>query len=569
MKPNFKIIVPVACVVLMMAACGGGPQYTDPIDKPEPNSGGRPPSRRSTPPPRETPRETVRETPRETIKEAPPRRLTGGKAKIADFVDKIVSYGHARVVGCIPCACFDDNHKGAWVAELGVTIPNMVSDQLKEDKSFQGIVLSPREMETRLADANLARTTMTAAEAVYAVGERFGTDVVVFGTIRKLESRGVSGPASIDVVLGAYDIITKRAVAETSFSMLGNSRDNTWAYTDYRAESLWEVQSKDESADSISKNTLSKELRVAGRVLAMHTLRSLKQFEGSAFVPTSDVSAFLTGARKLRAAQKIFAAEYQRRVGTEIEIQGKGSGLTRNKALRDARRDAIAQALGVQKDTLQQFNETVIESVEGEESSIKFKSNNTENDVEHVSGRIASYREVEVKKDPDLEGSWIAVIDAKVAKGIHAKSIVLNGRAFGDFDDAANYLTELRSSLIGHSSQQTASATSGYVASAFIEIAPKLGVKRDETGISNINLMHLAEGAIAQKAFENKDIVKLLNSQGIGLIASTSIVKVGKDVSIQIDIYDLNKGGEISSTTSFFVQPKFVGELNRILGSSR
>ncbi|MCF6227206.1 MAG: hypothetical protein L3J82_00850 [Planctomycetes bacterium] len=563
--PKYKIVLPVAVVAMLLGACGGGPQYADPVDKLVPNSGSRP---RSDPPPRETPREPpreVKETPKET---PPPRNLTGGKAKIADFVDEVAAYKPARVVGCIPLPCFDDNHDGAWVAELGVTIANMVAEQLEERRDFKGVSMSPREMETRLNDANLGRSTLKAVEAVYAVGERFGTDVVVFGTIRKLASRGVNGPESIDIDLGAYDIITKRSIAETRFSMLSNSRDNTWAYTDYRATSLWEVQTQSGSEEAITKSTLAKELRVAGRVLGMHAMRSMEPFKGSMFVPTCDVSAFLEASRDLRSGQKIFATEYQRRVGTEIEVQGRGAGITREKALRDARRDAIAQALGVQKDTLQEFKETVIESIEGEEKSLKFKSDNTENDVEHVSGRIGSYREVSVKKDPDVD-AWVAIIDAKVEKGLHAKSIDINGKSFADFDDAANYLTELRSNLIAAKSQQTAATTSRFIAEAFLEIAPKMGVKRDETGISNINLMHLAEGTIAMKAFENDDLRKLLTVQCIGLVASASIEKAGNDVSIRLDIYYLSKGGEISSTSHFFIQSQFVDELNRILGSEK
>ncbi|MDC1141765.1 hypothetical protein OAU50_01615 [Planctomycetota bacterium] len=566
MKPNIAMVLLLGCLAFVLAACPSGPQRTDPVDKPVPNSSRRSSPEPSDPPSRNTePREeVVRETPKDT----PKKRLTGGAALLADFVDDVAGYKPARVVGCLPLPCFDDNHEGAWVAELGVTVANIISEQLEDHEGFKGVALNPREMETRLTDANLGRSTMTEAEAVYAVGERFGTDVVIFGTIRKRESRGVGGPASIDIELGAYDIITKQSVAKARYSLLSNSRKNTWAYTDYRAESLWEVRTKTSSAEAISESTLAKELRVGSRVLSMHAMRAMEPFEGNLFVPTTDVSAFLVASAQLRAGQKVFATEYQRRVGTEIEVQATGSGLDREKALRDARRDALAQALGVQKDTLQEFNETVIESVEGKEKSIKYKSTKNENDVEHVSGRIASYREVEVKKDPDLD-SWVAVIDAKVEKGLHAKTVILNGKEFADLDDAANYLTELRESLAVHTSEQTASATSGFIAEAFVEMAPKMGVKRDETGISNANLMHLAEGAIAMKAFNNKDIIALLGTQGIGAIASASIEKAGDDVSIRLDIYDLNDGGEISSTTHFFIQPKFVDELNKILAGQR
>lgn len=54
LKPKITVVLLLACVGLFLAACPSGPQHTDPVDKPVPNSSARPDSDYSETPDSET-----------------------------------------------------------------------------------------------------------------------------------------------------------------------------------------------------------------------------------------------------------------------------------------------------------------------------------------------------------------------------------------------------------------------------------------------------------------------------------------------------------------------------------
>ncbi len=269
-----------------------------------------------------SPRVPMRDTAAERIAAGPrkmdvwgPNQRDPGDPAIAAFADALLAVQpRPSSVASLPWVSYDLHHDGPWVSELGVDLADRIASSLRS-KGYAGHALGSAEVGLRLAQGNLGRATLSTFESVSANGERLGTDVIVFGTIRRRNKVGAQDRDLLVCDLQAYDVAGRRILASQRWDVPSDDPAHRRVWDLAQAESPWMPDSR--WGVPAATPTLAAELRRASGDLAAALLKPIDpaRIQGAVYVAPLDTAAFVRSLARLRAAQSAYAGEIARRQG--------------------------------------------------------------------------------------------------------------------------------------------------------------------------------------------------------------------------------------------------------------
>lgn len=234
---------------------------------------------------------------------------------IEDFCNTVLARNDgARHIGCLPLVSYSIEAGGPSVSDYGVEIANQVSDRMMEI-GYRGMALDTNSMGIRISKANTVKASLSNIESVATHGARLGTDLIVFGSIRRDNDVGRAARDVLTVDLNCWDFRNQAMIAREKFEVPSDDRSNTKIWRLAQRASLWAPDDKWGVGEDSNINLMA-EIRTQTASLTREILKSVNaaDIEGVVYIPPTDTSPFVQTIAALRAAQASFGAEYNRRV---------------------------------------------------------------------------------------------------------------------------------------------------------------------------------------------------------------------------------------------------------------
>lgn len=252
---------------------------------------------------------------------ADPRRIA--RDSFGTFIQGLQQdIGEGVIVGFLPLASQSLRGQALSVSELSMLIPDELGRMLESD-GVRRTVLTPRDMETRIAEANVARKDVLTRSGAELRAERLGVDVLVIGEIRRTDNVGRSGRHELQIDLSAIDVEGKRSLGRPSPQTFASDRNENFRMFDMASrDGAWMSDGKWEVPEQA--RTFDRELGLAARVLGRRAAAACARAggRGAVYLAPTDTGHVVQQLAYLRAAQGAYHAELRRRSEAAVRSGG-------------------------------------------------------------------------------------------------------------------------------------------------------------------------------------------------------------------------------------------------------